>query len=45
MTDELDYAIPLGILGRLVHWMFVARQVKTIFDYRYEVLENYFKKK
>ncbi len=45
MTDELDYAIPLGILGRVAHWMFVARQVKTIFDYRYKVLENYFKKK
>ena len=42
MTDEVDYAIPLGFLGRLVHWLFVRQEVNGIFDYRYAVLENYF---
>lgn len=44
MTDEVNYAIPLGILGRLAHWLFVGRQVNAIFNYRYKVLENYFNK-
>ena len=43
MIDEVNYAIPLGILGRLAHWLFVGRQVSAIFDHRYEVLERYFK--
>ncbi len=45
MTDEVDYAIPFGFLGRLAQWLFVGREVNAIFDYRNEVLENYFKKK
>jgi ligand-binding SRPBCC domain-containing protein len=42
MTDEVNYAIPLGWLGRLVHWLFVGKRVNDIFDYRYKVLENIF---
>lgn len=42
MTDELSYAIPLGFLGRLAHWIFVGREVKRIFDFRFEVLAEYF---
>ena len=42
MTDEVDYAIPLGFLGRLAHWLFVRREVNGIFEYRNAVLENYF---
>lgn len=44
MTDEVNYAIPLGILGRLANSLFVQRQVNAIFDHRYRVLEAYFKK-
>lgn len=44
MTDEVNYAIPLGIAGRLAHWLFVERQVNGIFDHRYKVLETYFAK-
>ena len=43
MTDEVNYAIPLGILGRLAHWIFVGREVNAIFEHRYRVLEEYFK--
>ena len=44
MEDEVNYAIPLGILGRLANWLFVDRQVKAIFEYRFKTLEAYFKK-
>ncbi len=45
MTDELDYAIPLGVLGRFAHWLLVEREVNTIFEYRNKVLEKLFPKK
>ncbi len=44
MTDEVNYAIPLGVLGRLAHWIFVGREVNRIFDYRFKKLEEFFKK-
>ena len=44
MVDEVNYAIPLGILGRLANWLFVSREVNTIFNHRYAVLEKYFTK-
>ncbi len=45
MMDELEYAIPVGLLGRLAHFLFVGREVKSIFDYRFSVLEKHFNKK
>jgi len=42
MVDEVNYAIPFGFLGRLAHWLFVARQVSSIFEHRYKTLEAYF---
>ncbi len=44
MTDEVNYAIPLGILGRLANWLFVEREVNRIFDYRFNVLAKYFER-
>jgi ligand-binding SRPBCC domain-containing protein len=44
MTDEVNYAIPLGILGRFAHWLLVGREVNRIFDHRFMVLEKYFNK-
>lgn len=44
MTDEVNYAIPLGPLGRLAHWFFVGREVNAIFNHRFKVLEKYFSK-
>jgi len=44
MTDELEYALPLGILGRLMNFLFVGQEVKNIFDYRFHVLNKYFSK-
>ena len=44
MTDELNYALPLGVLGRLAQRVFVGREVNRIFDFRFKALENIFKK-
>ena len=44
MTDELNYAVPLGLFGRFVNWLFVAREVNAIFDYRFIILKKYFSK-
>ncbi len=44
MTDEVNYAIPLGPLGRLAHWFSVGREVNAIFNHRFKVLEKYFSK-
>ncbi len=34
VRDQVEYALPLGPLGRLAHLAFVRRDLVTIFDYR-----------
>ena len=34
MEDRVYYAVPLGLLGRLVNRLFVCRQLRSIFTYR-----------
>ncbi len=43
MTDEVNYAIPFGFVGRLAGWLFVEQKVNAIFNYRFTILEAYFK--
>ncbi|MDG1712028.1 MAG: SRPBCC family protein [Flavobacteriaceae bacterium] len=38
MVDIIDYKIPLGILGQLVHPILVAPKLKQIFEYRKQAL-------
>ena len=38
MTDFLDYKLPLGFIGRMAHFLFVRRQIESIFEYRSKVL-------
>jgi len=45
MIDELEYAIPLGILGQFANWLFVGKEVNGIFEYRNNVLKTYFTEK
>jgi len=45
MTDEVNYALPMGILGRFAHLLFVKRQLNGIFKYRHQVLEQMFSNK
>ena len=34
ISDKVSYKLPLGILGRIAHFAFVQRQLKSIFEYR-----------
>ncbi len=38
MVDIIDYKIPLGIFGQLVHPILVAPKLKEIFEYRKQAL-------
>ena len=42
MIDIVDYKLPLGWLGQFAHGIFVKRQLKQIFDYRYHKLVELF---
>jgi ligand-binding SRPBCC domain-containing protein len=42
MKDRLEYELPLGPMGEVVHKMVVRQRVEHIFHYRYEVLERMF---
>lgn len=45
MKDTVDYELPFGILGNITHSLLVKQKVQSIFDYRYEVLEQLFNSK
>jgi len=40
MTDEVRYALPFGPIGRLVHSLWVRRQLDYIFDFRARVIDD-----
>ncbi|MGE0680261.1 MAG: SRPBCC family protein [Candidatus Binatia bacterium] len=42
--DVVDYELPLGPLGALVHALFVRRTLETVFDYRRERIGEIFGK-
>ena len=42
MTDELEYELSFGILGKIAHGMFVRKQVEGIFEYRKRKLKELF---
>ena len=44
MEDIVDYKVPLGILGQLVHPFLVKPKLEEIFNYRTEKLEELFGK-
>ena len=44
MSDHVEYALPLGVLGELAHKAFVRKQLKAIFDHRERTLEKLFRK-
>jgi ligand-binding SRPBCC domain-containing protein len=45
MTDSVHYALPLGVLGRFAHWLFVKKKLAAIFEYRRKVLDAEFRKR
>jgi ligand-binding SRPBCC domain-containing protein len=42
MTDHVEYALPLGPLGRIAHGLQVRRNVETIFDFRQDRIRKMF---
>ncbi|WP_067147638.1 SRPBCC family protein [Pseudotamlana agarivorans] len=42
MKDKISYKLPFGILGDLTHRFYVKNELKAIFKYRHEVLEERF---
>lgn len=42
MRDRVEYDLPFGMLGRIVHKLLVSRQLRRIFDYRSERIEEIF---
>ena len=42
MNDLIHYALPFGVLGRMVHAAIVKNQLNAIFDYRREALADRF---
>ena len=44
MTDIVHYSLPLWFLGDIAHALFIHKQLKQIFDFRYQKIENLFGK-
>ena len=42
MIDEVQYSLPFGVLGRIVHAVKVRRDVSRIFDYRRQQVDALF---
>jgi len=42
ITDTVEYALPLGFLGRIAHALQVRRNVEAIFNYRYDRIHEMF---
>lgn len=42
MEDVIDYKLPMGILGQIMHSVVVKKQLKQIFEYREEKLKALF---
>jgi ligand-binding SRPBCC domain-containing protein len=43
MTDRVSYKLPMGLLGRFAHFLFVKSQLKQIFAYREAYLSQIFR--
>jgi len=42
MRDRVEYEVPCGLVGRIVHWALVSRQLRQIFDYRAAMIRKIF---
>lgn len=44
MIDIIHYKVPFGILGKLANILFVKKQLKGIFEFRFKRVEEIFGK-
>lgn len=42
MEDRVEYALPFGLVGRIVHALRVRRQLEEIFEYRRRAIDEIF---
>lgn len=42
MIDKVNYALPVGFLGRIAHKLFIRKKIEEIFDFRSEILQKIF---
>lgn len=40
MKDVVHYGMPLGYLGRFANWLFVKKQLNSIFDFRISAVDE-----
>ncbi len=40
ITDTVQYELPMGLIGKLVNRIFVARDIKNMFRYRHQMTMN-----
>lgn len=40
MTDTVHYVLPFGIFGRIAHSLFIKKQLRDIFDYRRQRIDE-----
>ena len=42
MTDIITYQPPFGILGDIANFLFIKKQLRSIFDYRFKIMDQKF---
>ena len=42
VTDEVNYQLPFGVLGSIIHLLLVRRKIEKIFNYRRQMLHKIF---
>ncbi len=45
MKDTVEYQLPFGFLGSIVHQLLVRKKLKELFDYRHGVIGGHFHQK
>jgi hypothetical protein len=40
VRDQVEYQVPLNLIGRIAHALFVKRTLKKVFDYRAQSIER-----
>lgn len=45
ILDNVVYAIPFGIIGRILHYLWIKRDLKNIFEYRKTIINQVFSTK
>jgi ligand-binding SRPBCC domain-containing protein len=43
MTDKVSYKLPFGILGRMMHGIMIKPQLRKVFGFRFDILNQFFK--